>query len=77
MSEFIYKAGYEVGDQEAALWQATKRAGVSLSVSSSLSNCLAGPEVDEMNSAAVKTTHRVERIWIVARRLLNKEALHS
>jgi hypothetical protein len=78
-SEFIYKARYEVGDQEAALalWQATKRAGVSSSVSSSLSNCLAGPEVDQMNSAAVKTTHRTERIWIVAGRLLNKEALHA
>ena len=51
--------------------------GPSSSISRSLSNRLAGPEVDQMNFAAVQTTYRIERIGIVARRLLNEEALHS
>jgi hypothetical protein len=52
-------------------------AGASSAISPRLSNSLAGPEIDQMNLAAVQTQHGVERIRIVARRLLDEEALHS
>ena len=55
----------------------SRRADVSSSIPPSPSNCLAGPEVDQMSLAAVQTAHHIERIGIVARRLFNQEAAHT
>ena len=59
------------------LMNASKGEGVSSSIPPSRSNCLAGPQADQMSLAAVQTAHHIERIGIVARRLFNQEAAHT
>src|SRR5262249_51873626 len=51
------------------------RSDVSSSIALNVSNRLAGPEVDQMNLAAVQTTHHIERIGVVAWHLFNEEAV--